>query len=47
MRVHTKSGYTFKNPIGLGAGLDKKGSAIDGLFDLGFGFIELGPATAE
>lgn len=47
MKVNTKSGYNFSNPIGLGAGVDKKGSAVDGLLDLGFGFIEIGSVTAE
>ncbi len=38
-------GITFPNPVGLAAGLDKNGSAIDGLASLGFGFIELGTVT--
>ncbi len=38
-------GITFPNPVGLAAGLDKNGSAIDGLAALGFGFIELGTVT--
>ncbi|CAF2586832.1 unnamed protein product [Rotaria sp. Silwood2] len=32
----------FKNPIGLAAGFDKNGEAIDGLSKFGFGFIEIG-----
>ena len=32
MRVKTKRGYTFSNPIGLAAGFDTTGVAVDGLF---------------
>ena len=46
-KVETKSGYSINNPIGLSAGFDTNGSAIDGLFDLGFGFIEIGSGTSE
>lgn len=38
-------GLVFPNPVGLAAGLDKNGSAIDGLARLGFGFIEIGTVT--
>lgn len=38
-------GLEFPNPVGLAAGLDKDGEAIDGLAALGFGFLELGTAT--
>lgn len=38
-------GLRFPNRIGLAAGLDKNGSAIDGLAYLGFGFIEIGTVT--
>lgn len=38
-------GYTFSNPVGLGAGFSKSGEAIPGLFNLGFSFIELGSTT--
>jgi dihydroorotate dehydrogenase len=38
-------GIDFPNPIGLAAGLDKNGIAIDGLAALGFGFIEVGTVT--
>jgi dihydroorotate dehydrogenase len=38
-------GLTFPNPIGLAAGLDKNGTAIDGLSRLGFGSIEVGTVT--
>ncbi|WP_293267030.1 quinone-dependent dihydroorotate dehydrogenase [Neptunomonas sp.] len=38
-------GIRFANPVGLAAGLDKNGSAIDGLAAMGFGFIEVGTVT--
>jgi len=38
-------GLTFPNRVGLAAGLDKNGEAIDGLAKLGFGFIEIGTVT--
>jgi dihydroorotate dehydrogenase len=38
-------GLQFDNPVGLAAGLDKNGDAIDGLSQLGFGFIEIGTVT--
>lgn len=38
-------GIDFPNPVGLAAGLDKNGAAIDGLARLGFGFIEIGTIT--
>ncbi len=38
-------GLSFKNPVGLAAGLDKNGDYIDALAALGFGFIEIGTAT--
>lgn len=38
-------GLSFKNPVGLAAGLDKNGNAIDALAALGFGFIEIGTVT--
>ena len=38
-------GLDFPNPIGLAAGLDKNGEAIDGLSRWGFGFIEVGTVT--
>ena len=41
----TVMGLTFRNPVGLAAGLDKNGSCIDGLAALGFGFIEIGTVT--
>jgi len=38
-------GLSFPNRIGLAAGLDKNGEAIDGLARMGFGFIEIGTVT--
>jgi dihydroorotate dehydrogenase len=38
-------GLDFPNPIGLAAGLDKNGKAIDGLAGWGFGFVEVGTVT--
>lgn len=35
-------GLTFKNKIGLAAGLDLNAEYVDALADLGFGFIEVG-----
>jgi dihydroorotate dehydrogenase len=40
-------GLTFDNPIGLAAGLDKDGEAIDAFAAFGFGFVEVGTLTAE
>ncbi|TPX34472.1 dihydroorotate dehydrogenase (quinone) [Synchytrium microbalum] len=33
------------NPIGLAAGFDKNGEAIDGMLNLGFGMVEIGSVT--
>ena len=38
-------GIKFKNPIGLAAGADKNGEAINGFGAMGFGFIEVGTVT--
>lgn len=38
----TVMGVNFPNPIGLAAGADKNGDAIDGFGALGFGFLEVG-----
>jgi len=35
----------FAGPIGLAAGFDKNGTAIPGLFDLGFSYVEIGSVT--
>ena len=41
----TLAGLHFPNRVGLAAGLDKNGRAIDGLGAMGFGFIEVGTVT--
>lgn len=38
-------GLTFKNPLGLAAGLDKNGECIEAFAAMGFGFIEIGTVT--
>ncbi|KAF8920507.1 Dihydroorotate dehydrogenase-domain-containing protein [Mucidula mucida] len=38
-------GKKISNPVGLAAGFDKDGEAIDGLFDLGFSWVEIGSVT--
>lgn len=40
-------GKEFSNPIGIAAGFDKDGRAIQGLNDIGFGFIEVGSVTPK
>jgi dihydroorotate dehydrogenase len=51
--VHDKAlerklfGITFKNPVGLAAGLDKDAKLIDELACFGFGFIEIGTLTPK
>ncbi|MFP1759134.1 quinone-dependent dihydroorotate dehydrogenase [Lonsdalea quercina] len=41
----TCMGLSFKNPLGLAAGLDKDGECVDALGAMGFGFIEVGTVT--
>lgn len=41
----TCMGLTFKNALGLAAGLDKNGECIDAFGAMGFGFIEIGTVT--
>ncbi|KAG6866558.1 hypothetical protein C0991_002043 [Blastosporella zonata] len=40
-------GSPLSNPIGLAAGFDKDGEAIDGLFNLGFSWVEIGSVTPK
>jgi len=40
-------GLNFANPLGVAAGLDKQGNAVDGLFALGFGWVEVGTVTPK
>ncbi|ODV83107.1 hypothetical protein CANARDRAFT_186099, partial [[Candida] arabinofermentans NRRL YB-2248] len=35
----------LSNPIGIAAGFDKEGEVIDPLYDLGFGYVEIGSIT--
>ena len=39
------AGLAFANPLGLAAGVDKDGRAIDGFLGLGFGAVEIGTLT--
>ena len=41
----TVFGLPFPNLIGLAAGFDKHGEAVDGLLKIGFGFVEIGSVT--
>lgn len=41
----TQWNIPFSNPIGLAAGFDKNGTALQGLSGLGFGFLEMGTVT--
>jgi dihydroorotate dehydrogenase len=41
----TIAGLDFANPVGLAAGVDKDGRAIDGFLGLGFGAVEIGTLT--
>ncbi|HJT65298.1 MAG TPA: quinone-dependent dihydroorotate dehydrogenase [Pyrinomonadaceae bacterium] len=41
----TRFGLAFENPVGLAAGFDKNGVALNALASLGFGFIEAGTVT--
>lgn len=40
-------GRHFPNPVGLAAGFDKNAESLNGLFHLGFGFIEAGTVTVK
>ncbi|CAE7571536.1 PYRD [Symbiodinium sp. KB8] len=40
-------GMTLGNPIGLAAGFDKGGEAVDGMLGMGFGAVEVGSVTPE
>src|SRR5213080_3321874 len=46
-KTKTLFGLTFRNPIGLAAGLDKNGVALPAWAALGFGFVEIGTVTAK
>jgi dihydroorotate dehydrogenase len=40
-------GLTFPNPVGLAAGWDKNAECVDALFNMGFGFVEVGTVTPK
>lgn len=40
-------GLNFANPLGIAAGFDKQAQAMEGLMQMGFGFIEVGGVTPE
>lgn len=42
---NTVAGLRFASPLGLAAGVDKNGDAIDGWFGLGFSAVEIGTLT--
>lgn len=44
-RPVTCMGLTFKNALGLSAGLDKNAECIDAFAAMGFGFVEVGTVT--
>lgn len=44
-RPITCMGLTFKNALGLAAGLDKNAECIDAFAAMGFGFVEVGTVT--
>ncbi|KAF8597656.1 hypothetical protein BDV93DRAFT_452482 [Ceratobasidium sp. AG-I] len=39
--------FEMTSPVGLAAGFDKDGEAIDGLFGLGFNWVEIGSVTPK
>lgn len=40
-------GLSFANRVGIAAGFDKNGTAVDGLLALGFGHVEVGTVTPK
>src|SRR4051812_29399154 len=40
-------GVKVRNPVGLAAGFDKSGVAVEGLSRLGFGHVEVGSVSAQ
>src|SRR5690606_4540539 len=40
-------GLRFPSPFGVAAGFDKEGRAVRGLWQLGFGLVEVGTLTAQ
>ena len=37
----------LQNPLGIAAGFDKDGEAIQGLHNIGFGFVEIGSVCPD
>lgn len=37
----------FKNPVGMAAGFDKQGEAVEGLHRIGFSYVEIGSVTPK
>lgn len=47
-RLRTEvAGLSFANPLGMAAGFDKNGRAIQALAAMGFGFVEIGSVSAH
>lgn len=40
-------GLRFRTPIGMAAGFDKQGEAVEGLHKIGFSFVEIGSVTPK
>ena len=47
MLVTKVFGIKFPNPVGIAAGFDKNAEAVDGMHNLGFGFVEIGSVTPK
>ncbi|KUF92071.1 hypothetical protein AM588_10003490 [Phytophthora nicotianae] len=46
--LHVKAlGLEFTNPLGIAAGFDKHGEAMEGMLDMGFGCVEIGSVTPK
>ncbi|CAI5708750.1 unnamed protein product [Peronospora destructor] len=46
--LHVKAlGLQFTNPLGIAAGFDKDGEAMEGMLDMGFGCVEIGSVTPK
>lgn len=39
--------FSLTNPLGIAAGFDKHGEAVEGLHRSGFGFVEIGSVTPD
>ena len=47
MLATTVFGIKFPNPVGIAAGFDKNAEAVEGMHNLGFGFVEIGSVTPK